>query len=55
MQFLKKLCNTPGSSGYEEPIRSLIIDEMKPLVDSVKTDQLGNVIGFKKGKGKNKD
>jgi putative aminopeptidase FrvX len=54
MQFLKKLCNTPGSSGYEEPIRSLIIDEMTPMVDSVKTDQLGNVIGFKKGRGKNK-
>jgi putative aminopeptidase FrvX len=54
MQFLKKLCSTPGSSGYEDPIRSLIIDEMKPLVDNVKTDQLGNVIGFKKGKGKNR-
>jgi putative aminopeptidase FrvX len=54
MQLLKKLCGTPGSSGHEEQIRELIIKEMKPLVDNVRTDKMGNIIGFKKGKGKNK-
>jgi endoglucanase len=52
MELLKQLCETPGSSGHEDPIRSLIMKEMKPLVDKVRTDKLGNLIGFKKGAGK---
>jgi putative aminopeptidase FrvX len=54
MQLLKKLCGTPGSTGHEDTIRELIMKEMKPLVDNIRTDKMGNIIGFKKGKGKNK-
>ncbi len=50
MELLKKLTAATGISGREEDVRSLIIKEMKPLVDEVKTDVMGNVIGFRKGK-----
>ncbi|MDP8240658.1 MAG: M42 family metallopeptidase [Candidatus Hatepunaea meridiana] len=51
MEILRKLVEMSGVSGREERVRQFIIDEMKPLVDEIKTDQLGNVIGFKKAKG----
>ena len=51
MELLKKLTETPGVSGREEKIRDLIRNEMKPLVDSVEVDTLGNVVGLKKGGG----
>ena len=47
--LLKRLCETPGVSSREEPIRKLVIEEIKPLVDSVEVDVMGNVIGLKKG------
>ena len=47
--LLKRLCETPGVSSREEPIRKLAIQEMRPLCDSVEVDVLGNVIGLKKG------
>ncbi len=52
MELLKKLTAATGISGREEGIRSLIIKEMKPLVDDLKTDVMGNIIGHCKGKGK---
>ncbi|MFC2076985.1 M42 family metallopeptidase [candidate division KSB1 bacterium] len=50
--LLKRLCETPGPAGYEERVRELIMSEMAPLVDDIKIDALGNVIGYKRGKGK---
>ncbi len=52
MELLKKLTAASGISGREDDVRSLIISEMKPLVDDLKTDVMGNVIGHKKGKSK---
>jgi tetrahedral aminopeptidase len=54
MELLKKLTAATGVSGREEDVRALINKEMKPLVDSVKTDVMGNVIGFRKGNKRNK-
>lgn len=50
-QLLKRLCESPGVPGNEEPIRSLIAAEMKPLVDEITLDAMGNVIGTKHGLG----
>lgn len=50
MELLKKLTSATGISGREEDVRSLIIKEMKPLVDRVTSDVMGNVIGHRKGK-----
>ena len=52
MELLRKLVEMTGVSGREERVRQFIIDEMTPLVDSIHTDTLGNVIGLKKGKGR---
>jgi putative aminopeptidase FrvX len=49
--LLKKLLSTPGISGREERIRDVVKDELADLVDEVRVDRLGNVIGFRKGNG----
>lgn len=52
--LLKKICETPGTSGFENAIRNEVIKIVKPLADEVTTDAMGNVIAFKKGKSNKK-
>ena len=47
--LLKKLSETPGVAGREEQVRELVIEQLKPLVDELTVDALGNVIALKKG------
>jgi endoglucanase len=47
---LEKLSNACGIAGREEEVRSLMKKFLKPYVDEVKEDKLGNIIGIKKGK-----
>jgi endoglucanase len=49
--LLKRLCETPGVPSREEPIRRVVIEAMRPLVDEVTVDAMGSVIGHKKGNG----
>lgn len=49
--LLKRLCETPGVPSREEPIRALVMEELRPLTNSVTVDTLGNVIGLKRGSG----
>ena len=42
--LLKRLCETPGIPSREEPIRGVIVEELKPLSDSVSLDPMGNLI-----------
>lgn len=49
VKLLSQICETPGAPGFEAPIRKLIIEKVSPYVDEVRTDNLGNVIAFKKG------
>jgi tetrahedral aminopeptidase len=48
--LLKQICEMSGAPGYEKRIRDLIIHLVTPLVDEIKTDNLGNVIAVKKSK-----
>jgi len=48
--LLKKICETPGTCGFENAIRSVVIEAVKPLADEITTDAIGNVIALKKGK-----
>ena len=51
MELLKRLIETPGISGYEESIRELVKKELESLTDEVRVDNMGNLIGVKKGSG----
>ena len=51
LDLLKKLCNTDGISGDEKSVREFIISEIDGFCDW-KTDNLGNIIAFKKGENK---
>ncbi len=50
-KLLENLINTPGVSGNEEPVRKLIRKEIRPYVDEIFIDDLGNLIAHKKGQG----
>lgn len=52
--LLKSICEIPGAPGFEEPIRKLILQEIKGHVDEFSIDNMGNVVAIKKGK-KNPD
>ena len=49
-ELLEKLCTAYGISGCENGVRSIIENEIKAHADMIKTDNLGNLIVFKKGK-----
>lgn len=44
LDLLKRLCETPGTSGREERVRALIEQEVAGLFDSIATDSMGNLI-----------
>ena len=48
-KLLSKLCSVVGPSGFEEDVRGIVIDELKPYADKLWIDSLGNVIAVKKG------
>lgn len=50
IELLSKICETPGAPGHEKRIRDLVINEVKPLVDEVEVDNLGNVHAIKRAK-----
>ena len=47
---LEQLSNACGVSGREDEICKLIMEMLKPNVDDIKQDRLGNVIGTKRGR-----
>ncbi|WP_421871770.1 M42 family metallopeptidase [Marinoscillum sp.] len=49
VQLLKNICEAPGAPGFENPIRQLIIEEIKSHVDEYSIDNMGNVIAIKRG------
>lgn len=48
--LLKKICETPGAPGFEQPIREFVLREVSPLVDEVSLDNMGSIIAVKKGR-----
>ena len=45
---LKRLCALGGPSGFERPVAAVAAELLRPLVDEVSIDRLGNVIGVKR-------
>jgi len=52
VEALEKLSNANGVTGREGEVRELMKQYLKPYVDEIREDRLGNLIAFKKG---NKD
>lgn len=48
-ELLKRLCETPGISGSEDAIRTLVAEELRPFVDSLDADVMGNLVGVRNG------
>jgi putative aminopeptidase FrvX len=48
-ELIKRLVSTPGVSGREERIRGVVAKELADLVDEVRTDKLGNLLGVRRG------
>ncbi len=47
-KLLKRICDTPGVSGHEEPIQDVVTEVLETCCDEVRRDRLGNVISLKK-------
>ena len=47
IELIQKLTETFSPSGYEDAIREVILNEIKPLTDEVRVDALGNIIARK--------
>jgi tetrahedral aminopeptidase len=50
--FLKEIVDTPGPSGYEQRVQKVFRERVRPYVDDVRTDVLGNVIAVKNPEGR---
>ncbi len=50
IELLKELCLLDGVSSCEDEVRNYIVNRVTPIADEVKTDAIGNVMVFKKGK-----
>jgi putative aminopeptidase FrvX len=55
LSLFKRISETPGAPGFEGRIRQLIISEIKPLVDKIEIDNMGNLIAIKYGTQKPSD
>lgn len=49
--LLKRLSETPGLSGNEGPVREAIRELWAPLVDELRQEGLGSLMGLKRGSG----
>ena len=52
LKLLERLCTCDGISGDEGGIRRIIIEEISDFADEITTDNLGNLIVYKKGKNR---
>ena len=44
LQLLQQLADAHGPSGFEEPVRKIMVERMRPLADKLSYDGLGSVI-----------
>jgi putative aminopeptidase FrvX len=44
MTLLQQLTDAPGPPGFEEPVRKMLVEAMKPLASSLTYDGLGSII-----------
>jgi tetrahedral aminopeptidase len=52
--LLKRICEIPGTSGFEHQVRNLVKKELKGICDDMYTDHMGNLVAVMKGKARKK-
>jgi endoglucanase len=50
-QLLQALADAPGPSGFEEPVRKIMVEHMRPLSEKLSYDGLGSVIAVQGSSG----
>ena len=50
VKLLAEICEAAGAPGHEQRIREIVIREVSPFVDELRTDNMGNLTAIKKGK-----
>ena len=53
-ELIRRLVESFGPAGCEGPIRRVIEEEIRPYVDEIRIDKMGNLIATKKGNGEGK-
>jgi putative aminopeptidase FrvX len=51
LETLRLLADAPGPPGFEEPVRKVLADLMKPLASSLRYDAMGNMIAVQGTEG----
>jgi endoglucanase len=51
VRLLQSLADAPGPSGFEEPVRKIMVQQMKPLAGKLSYDGLGSVIAVQGSSG----
>jgi endoglucanase len=51
LDLLARLCGTPGVSGREDAVRTVVREALEPLVDEVSADPMGNLVAVRRGDG----
>ena len=50
IELMKELCALPGPSGCEDAVREFVLKKVKPFADEIRTDAIGNVMVFRRGR-----
>jgi putative aminopeptidase FrvX len=50
LNLVRQLCQLSGVSSWEDEVRDFIRTEARPYADEIRTDAIGNLIVFKRGK-----
>ena len=49
LELLAEICHVPGAPGHEQKVREIVIREVRPHVDEINIDNMGNVVAIKRG------
>ena len=50
VELLAKICHIPGTSGFEQQVRTFVENEIKDCVDEIEINNIGNLYAIKRGK-----
>ncbi len=54
LRLLERLCNACAVSGDEAEVRNIVLEQIRPYVDQLKVDALGNVLAIRLGQGEHR-